>query len=258
MNRLTGSQLTDTSNGYRALRVELLADVVDRLEQRQYQTAELLITAISRGWRVTERPDRVAAPGLGGLQEGLEPVLRVPLRQASCWRTWLRERGGRVAQRGGVVVGGLQALPQRLGQPVDLAPGHPAPLGGLARRSARRSTRSPSRGLGNFAPLGMARSLPKMPDRARSAPRYGAARKATPSRSSRPGPRSAASPSGNITSTWPCAQHLLGAAHRLAVGPRAVHREDAEGFEQVGRTTRSFQSSSLAMKKSLPRVEESG
>lgn len=56
MNTLTGAQLTDTSNGYRALRVSMLSDVVDRLEQDQYQTAELLITCLERGWRVTERP----------------------------------------------------------------------------------------------------------------------------------------------------------------------------------------------------------
>ena len=34
----------------------MLADIVDRLEQEQYQTAELLTTAVRRGWRVTERP----------------------------------------------------------------------------------------------------------------------------------------------------------------------------------------------------------
>jgi glycosyltransferase involved in cell wall biosynthesis len=56
MNAMTGAKLTDTSNGYRALRVTMLADVVDRLQQEQYQTAELLITCIKRRWRVTERP----------------------------------------------------------------------------------------------------------------------------------------------------------------------------------------------------------
>lgn len=56
MNLLTGANLTDTSNGFRALRVSMLADVKDRLEQDQYQTAELLITCLKRGWRVTERP----------------------------------------------------------------------------------------------------------------------------------------------------------------------------------------------------------
>ena len=50
------TKLTDTSNGYRALRVTMLDDVAHRLTQPQYQTAELLIIAMKRGWRVTERP----------------------------------------------------------------------------------------------------------------------------------------------------------------------------------------------------------
>ncbi len=50
------TKLTDTSNGYRALRVTMLDDIAHRLVQTQYQTAELLILAMKRGWRVTERP----------------------------------------------------------------------------------------------------------------------------------------------------------------------------------------------------------
>jgi glycosyltransferase involved in cell wall biosynthesis len=50
------TKLTDTSNGYRALRVRMLDDIAYRLVQTQYQTAELLIIAMRRGWRVTERP----------------------------------------------------------------------------------------------------------------------------------------------------------------------------------------------------------
>jgi glycosyltransferase involved in cell wall biosynthesis len=50
------TKLTDTSNGYRALRVSMLDDIAYRLEQSQYQTAELLILAMRRGWHVTERP----------------------------------------------------------------------------------------------------------------------------------------------------------------------------------------------------------
>lgn len=56
VNRLMGVHLTDTSSGYRALRATMLQDVTRFLDQEQYQTAELLITAIARGWRVTERP----------------------------------------------------------------------------------------------------------------------------------------------------------------------------------------------------------
>ena len=56
MSRMGDTRLTDTSNGYRALRVIMLDDVAYRLVQPQYQTAELLIVAMKRGWRVTERP----------------------------------------------------------------------------------------------------------------------------------------------------------------------------------------------------------
>ncbi len=56
MSLMGRTKLTDTSNGYRALRVSMLDDVAYRLEQPQYQTAELLIIAMKRGWRVTERP----------------------------------------------------------------------------------------------------------------------------------------------------------------------------------------------------------
>jgi glycosyltransferase involved in cell wall biosynthesis len=56
MNRMTGANLTDTSTGYRALRVTMMADVIDRLQQEQYQTAELLITCLKRGWRAAEVP----------------------------------------------------------------------------------------------------------------------------------------------------------------------------------------------------------
>jgi glycosyltransferase involved in cell wall biosynthesis len=98
MNRLTGSQLSDTSNGYRALSTELLADVVDRLEQRQYQTAELLITAISRGWRVTERPTVWRPRASGTSKKGSN--LFFGFRYANVIvQTWLRERRHRVAQR---------------------------------------------------------------------------------------------------------------------------------------------------------------
>ena len=56
LSAMEHTKLTDTSNGYRALRVSMLEDVAHRLTQSQYQTAELLIIAMRRGWRVTERP----------------------------------------------------------------------------------------------------------------------------------------------------------------------------------------------------------
>ncbi len=56
LNTLLSQQLTDSSNGYRAFTTELLEDVAPHLIQSQYQTAEVVITAASRGWRITERP----------------------------------------------------------------------------------------------------------------------------------------------------------------------------------------------------------
>jgi glycosyltransferase involved in cell wall biosynthesis len=98
MNKLTGSELTDTSNGFRALRTEVLADVVDRLEQRQYQTAELLITAISRGWRVSERPTVWRPRASGTSKKGSN--LWFGVRYAGVvLSTWLRERGEAKPQR---------------------------------------------------------------------------------------------------------------------------------------------------------------
>ncbi len=67
---LGGTKLTDSSNGYRALRVLMLEDVAHRLTQSQYQTAELLITAMKRGWRITERPTRWLPRASGTSKKG--------------------------------------------------------------------------------------------------------------------------------------------------------------------------------------------
>ncbi|HVC14343.1 MAG TPA: glycosyltransferase family 2 protein [Acidimicrobiales bacterium] len=101
MNLLIGSELTDTSNGYRALRVSMLADVAPRLEQDQYQTAELLITAMSRGWRVTERPTVWHERTSGTSKKGANWIYGFRYA-AVILRTWRRERGlGGLALRPG-------------------------------------------------------------------------------------------------------------------------------------------------------------
>jgi glycosyltransferase involved in cell wall biosynthesis len=56
LNRIMAQELTDSSNGYRAFRMEVLDDIAPLLVEDQYQTAEVVITAASRGWRITERP----------------------------------------------------------------------------------------------------------------------------------------------------------------------------------------------------------
>jgi glycosyltransferase involved in cell wall biosynthesis len=93
MSAMGGTKLTDTSNGYRALRVTMLDDVTHRLTQSQYQTAELLIVCMKRGWRVTERPTLWLPRASGTTKKGKNYLFgfrygRVVLS------TWWRERKG--------------------------------------------------------------------------------------------------------------------------------------------------------------------
>jgi glycosyltransferase involved in cell wall biosynthesis len=91
MNKMTGATLTDTSNGYRALRVSMLADVVDRLVQEQYQTSELLITCLKRGWRVTERPTQWYPRQAGTTKKGKNWLFGFRYAKV-VFGTWWRER----------------------------------------------------------------------------------------------------------------------------------------------------------------------
>ena len=56
LNEISRQELTDSSNGYRAFKIELLNDIAPHLMQDQYQTAEVVITASSRGWRISQQP----------------------------------------------------------------------------------------------------------------------------------------------------------------------------------------------------------
>ena len=91
MNAMTGSKMTDTSNGYRALRVSMLADVIDRLEQEQYQTAELLITCLKRGWRVSEVPTNWYPRHSGTTKKGKNLLFGFRYTRVVL-TTWWRER----------------------------------------------------------------------------------------------------------------------------------------------------------------------
>ncbi len=88
-----GTKLTDTSNGYRALRVTMLEDVVHRLTQAQYQTAELLITCMKRGWRVTERPTLWLPRASGTTKKGKNYLFGFRYGKVVL-STWWRERKG--------------------------------------------------------------------------------------------------------------------------------------------------------------------
>ena len=98
---LGGTTLTDTSSGYRALRVLMLEDVAHRLREPQYQTAELLITAMSRGWRVTERPTTWLPRASGSSKKGGNWLFGLQYARVVV-TTWWRARKER-APFGGVV-----------------------------------------------------------------------------------------------------------------------------------------------------------
>jgi glycosyltransferase involved in cell wall biosynthesis len=89
INRIIGQHLTDTSNGYRALRIEVLRDVV--LEQDQYQTAELIISAGRRGWRLAEVPTVWRPRAAGTSKKGSNLFFGVRYGQVIA-ATWWRER----------------------------------------------------------------------------------------------------------------------------------------------------------------------
>ncbi len=91
MNRMTGADLTDTSTGYRGLRVTMLADVVDRLTQEQYQTAELLITCLKRGWRASEVPTVWYPRASGTTKKGKNWLFGFRYARV-VFGTWWRER----------------------------------------------------------------------------------------------------------------------------------------------------------------------
>jgi glycosyltransferase involved in cell wall biosynthesis len=91
LNRITGQQLTDSSNGYRAFRIELLEDIVPFLRQDQYQTSEVVITAASRGWRIGERPTVWHPRASGASKKGGNLVFGFQYARV-IGTTWLRVR----------------------------------------------------------------------------------------------------------------------------------------------------------------------
>jgi glycosyltransferase involved in cell wall biosynthesis len=89
INWIIGKKLTDTSNGYRAFRTEVLADLT--LEQDQYQTAEVIITAAKRGWRITEAPTVWHPRSSGESKKGHNIYFGIQYARVII-RTWWRER----------------------------------------------------------------------------------------------------------------------------------------------------------------------
>ncbi len=94
MSALGGTKLTDTSNGYRALRTLMLEDVAHRLRQPQYQTAELLMVCMKRGWRIAERPTLWLPRASGTTKKGTNYLFGFRYGRVVLTTLW-RERRGR-------------------------------------------------------------------------------------------------------------------------------------------------------------------
>jgi hypothetical protein len=85
---LTGRRFTDTSFGLRAMRAELTGVVT--LNQPQYQSSELLLGAVSHGYRVAEVPGSMHLRSAGGSKKGRNFVYGRRYARAMTG-TWWRE-----------------------------------------------------------------------------------------------------------------------------------------------------------------------
>jgi glycosyltransferase involved in cell wall biosynthesis len=97
ISMLTGQRISDTTFGLRAMRAEVTGAV--RLEQPQYQAAELLIGVITHGFRVAERPATIHRRTVGKSKKGNNAFYALRFSRVVVG-TWWRERQRRVV--GGV------------------------------------------------------------------------------------------------------------------------------------------------------------
>jgi hypothetical protein len=97
VRRLTGVAVTDTSSGFRAMRVALTRTVPQR--QMQYQTSELLIGAIAAGYRVTERPIVMRKRLAGTSKKGHNALYGLRYARVILATAWRERRGLRRARR---------------------------------------------------------------------------------------------------------------------------------------------------------------
>lgn len=86
---LTGQRITDTSFGLRAMRAEVTGNV--ELQQPQYQSSELLIGVISRGYKVVEVPAVMQLRNAGKSKKGNNLVYGTRYARV-VFGTWWRER----------------------------------------------------------------------------------------------------------------------------------------------------------------------
>ena len=89
VSALTRQRVTDTSFGFRAMRVEVPNSVT--LEQNQYQSSELLVGVLAQGHRVLEKPMTMLARAAGHSKKGNNLLYGYRYARVVLG-TWLRER----------------------------------------------------------------------------------------------------------------------------------------------------------------------
>ncbi len=89
ISALTGQRITDPSFGLRAMRAEVTGKV--KLQQPQYQAAELLIGVIAHGYKVTERPATIHKRQVGQSKKGHNALYGLYFARVIAG-TWWRER----------------------------------------------------------------------------------------------------------------------------------------------------------------------
>jgi hypothetical protein len=108
VTHLTGTKVTDTSSGYRAMRAQLPVDLT--LTQAQYQTSEFLIGALAKGYRVADVAVTMHLRGHGNSKKGNNLVFgtryaRVVLGTWFREYAWARVMGRKPGRRAEVVSG---------------------------------------------------------------------------------------------------------------------------------------------------------
>jgi glycosyltransferase involved in cell wall biosynthesis len=115
ISMLTGTKISDTTFGLRAMRAEVTGAVL--LEEPQYQASELLIGVIIHGYKVTEVPATIHRRRVGESKKGQNPLYKLHLPGVNnlfyglrfarvAYGTWWRER-----QRAGVASSASSASP---------------------------------------------------------------------------------------------------------------------------------------------------
>lgn len=89
VSALTAQQITDTTFGFRGMKAEVPNAVT--LEQQQYQSSELLIGVLARGYRVLEQP-MTMLPRAAGISKKGNNLLYGYRYAKVVVGTWLRER----------------------------------------------------------------------------------------------------------------------------------------------------------------------